>query len=177
MAGGLGGGFRRHSQGHRSLSPLGSNQIWAFYGLFEAISSRRGEPKPTPHMPTTAGFCRAHLQEILLQQGEPQALPHLHRAPLVPLLPTTKPAAEPPPTQNITGSSLLTSLRCGGPPSAPPLCYTEGLSPTLLLLPCYKREMWGCPVAFGVLTSSFEPFVSTTPRQDSSKPQLCVQGM
>lgn len=50
--------------------------------------------------------------------------------------PTTKPAAEPPPTQNIAGSSLLTSLRCGGPPSAPPLCYREGLSPTLLLLPC-----------------------------------------
>lgn len=41
-----------------------------------AISSRRGEPKPTPHMPTTAGFCRAHLQEILLKQGEPQAPPH-----------------------------------------------------------------------------------------------------
>lgn len=32
-------------------------------------------------------------------------------------------------------------------------------------------------MAFGVLTSSFEPFVSTTPRQDSSKPQLCVQGV
>lgn len=30
---------------------------------------------------------------------------------------------------------------------------------------------------FGVLTSSFEPFVSTTRRQDGSKTQLCVQGV